>query len=82
MSLTYGYDLKKGDKMLEAPEKTSELLTLVTQPGALLANHFPFCAVSGLSLLCQVSSDLMVLFSTPYSLMDTIHQLRTTGANS
>ncbi len=52
MSLAYGYDLKKGDKMLEAPEKASELLVPVLQPGALLVNYFPFCAVSSSSLLC------------------------------
>ncbi|KAI0273084.1 cytochrome P450 [Russula aff. rugulosa BPL654] len=42
MTLTYGYNLKKSDKMLEAPEKALEMLTPVLQPGALLVNHFPF----------------------------------------
>ena len=46
MSLTYGYDLKKGDKLLEAPEKASEIIIPVFQPGASLVNHFPLCAVS------------------------------------
>ena len=47
MSLTYGYDLKKGDKMLEAPEKASKCMEPVLQPGALLVNYLPFCAVFG-----------------------------------
>jgi cytochrome P450 len=42
MSLTYGYDIKKGDKMLEAPEKASEFMEPVLQPGALLVNYLPF----------------------------------------
>ena len=46
MSLTFGYDLKKNDRMLEAPHKVSELMKLLLQPGASLVNHFPFCAVS------------------------------------
>jgi len=47
MSLTYGYDLKKGDKMLEAVEKASELMNPIFQPGALLVNHLPFRAGFG-----------------------------------
>jgi hypothetical protein len=47
MSLTYGYDLKKGDKMLEAPERASEFMERVLQPGASLANYLPLCAVFG-----------------------------------
>lgn len=46
MSVTYGYDLKKNDKMLEAPEKAIEYLKPVLQPGASLVNHLPFCAAS------------------------------------
>jgi hypothetical protein len=46
MSVAYGYDVKKGDKLLEAPEKASEILTPVIQPGAALVNYFPLCAVS------------------------------------
>ena len=53
MSLTYGYDIEKADKMLEAPENASEILTRVIEPGATLVNYFTFCAVSGFSsLLC------------------------------
>jgi hypothetical protein len=43
MSLTYGYDLKKKDKMLEAPEQAFKLMGPVFRPGAL--NYLPFCAV-------------------------------------
>ena len=52
MSLTFGYDLKKGDKILEAPEKVSKLMEPVLQPGALLANYLPFRAVFGSSISC------------------------------
>ena len=45
MSLTYGYDLKDGDKILEAPRQNSKLLAPLTLPGAALVNHLPFCAV-------------------------------------
>jgi hypothetical protein len=79
MSLTYGYDLKKGDKLLEAPEKTSEVIKQVIQPGALLVNYFPLCAVSGFTPV--MLAVLIVTFSAVYSFMGTIHQLRTTGGN-
>jgi hypothetical protein len=46
MSVTYGYDLKKGDKFLEATKMASELVTPVIQPGGSLVNYFPLCAVS------------------------------------
>lgn len=48
MSLTYGYDLKKGDKMLEATEMASKLMEPILQPGGSLVNHLPFCTVFGL----------------------------------
>jgi hypothetical protein len=44
MSLTYGYDLKDDDKMLEAPIQTVKLVAPLVLPGAALVNHFPFCA--------------------------------------
>jgi hypothetical protein len=46
MSLTYGYDLKDGDKILEAPAQASELFSPVVVPGAVLVNHLPFCAIT------------------------------------
>ena len=46
MSLTYGYDLKDGDKMLEAPHQTTTLMGPLVLPGAALVNNLPFCAVS------------------------------------
>jgi hypothetical protein len=80
MSLTYGYDIKKGDKMLEAPEKASEFMEPVLQPGALLVNYLPFCAVFGfISIVLVVPNST---FSAAYSFMGAIHQLRTSGANS
>ena len=46
MSLTYGYDLKDGDKILEAPAQIHELLSPVLLPGASLVNHLPFRAIT------------------------------------
>jgi hypothetical protein len=44
MSLTYGYDLKEDDKILEAPTQASKIHAPLLLPGAALVNHFPFCA--------------------------------------
>jgi hypothetical protein len=44
MSLTYGYDLKAGDKMLEVPIQIIKLVAPLILPGAALVNHFPFSA--------------------------------------
>ncbi|KAN0109867.1 cytochrome P450 [Russula decolorans] len=41
MSLTYGYDLKDGDKILEAPLQTTRLMAPLVLPGAALVNHVP-----------------------------------------
>ena len=46
MSLTYGYDLKDRDKILEAPVQASKILGPLILPGATLVNHLPFCAVA------------------------------------
>jgi hypothetical protein len=46
MSVTYGYDLKDGDKILEAPVQTGELLSPLMLPGTTLVNHLPFCAIT------------------------------------
>jgi hypothetical protein len=48
MSLTYGYDLKEGDKILEASVQVAEIHAPLVRPGATLVNHLPFCAVSNL----------------------------------
>jgi hypothetical protein len=46
MSLTYGYDLKYGDKMLEAPHETTRLMAPLVLPGAALVNHVPIRTIS------------------------------------
>ena len=46
MSIAFGYDLKKGDKMVEAPDQIIKLLAPFSVPGAALVNYFPFCALS------------------------------------
>ena len=45
MSLTYGYDLKGGDKILDAPVQANELLSPLVLPGATLVNQLPFCTI-------------------------------------
>ena len=46
MSLTYGYDLNDhGDEFMTAPIESSELVSRVILPGAVLVNQLPFCTV-------------------------------------
>ena len=52
MSLTYGYDLKDGDKILEAPAQLSEMMSPLVLPGGALVNHLPFCAFFNSFLPC------------------------------
>jgi hypothetical protein len=54
MSLTYGYDLKDGDKILEAPVQMAELFSPLLLPGACLVNHLPFCAIT--RFICHTPS--------------------------
>ena len=58
MSLIYGYDLKDGDKILEAPAQTNELLSPLLLPGGSLVNHLPFCAIT-----CFIPAILLVSHS-------------------
>jgi hypothetical protein len=46
MSLAYGYDLKDGDEMLEAPVKAAEIMIPLILPGAAMVNHIPICTLS------------------------------------
>jgi hypothetical protein len=46
MSLTLGYDLKDGDKILEAPKELNSILRRLAPAGIAQAYLFPFCAVS------------------------------------
>ena len=55
MSLTYGYDLKHGDKILEAPVQTGEILSPLLLPGGALVNHLPFRAPSNFPVMVVVS---------------------------
>jgi hypothetical protein len=79
MSVTYGYDLKYGDKILDSPVQLAKMLTRLIQPGSALVNYLPFCAVFSF-----IPAFLVVphsFFSAPHSFMGPIFQLRTTGAN-
>jgi hypothetical protein len=46
MSITFGYDLKKGDRMVEASDEITKLMTPFAVPGTALVNYFPFCTLS------------------------------------
>ncbi len=79
MSVTYGYDLKHGDKILEAPEWAVEILSSLTLPGAALVNHLPFCTVSDFVPGILVVSHNR--FSAAHSFVGPILQLQTIGTN-
>jgi hypothetical protein len=61
MSLTYGYDLKDGDKILEAPTGAAETLSPLLLPGGALINHLPFCTISNFIIPIIMVSDSYVL---------------------
>jgi hypothetical protein len=62
MSLTFGYDLKDGDKILEAPNQLNSILRELAPAGIALVYLFPFCAVPISSLLAtSISEPLSVL---------------------
>jgi hypothetical protein len=58
MSFTYGYDLKDGDKILEAPVQTNEFLSPLLVPGATLVNHLPFCTITRFIPAIPPASDI------------------------
>lgn len=45
MSVVYGYDLKSGDEILEAPIQAAKLMSQLLSPGRALVNYLPFRAV-------------------------------------
>jgi hypothetical protein len=75
MSLTYGYDLEDGDKILEAPAQMSKIHSPLLRPGAVLVNYFPFCAVSNFILAMSVVSH-------GYFQCDTFHHGSHTSATN
>ena len=50
MSITFGYELQKSDRMVEAPDQITKLMRPFTIPGPALVNYLPFCALSDSSL--------------------------------
>jgi len=56
MSFTYGYDLKDGDKILEAPNQANEITSPLLIPGGALVNDLPFCTISNFILAIRVAS--------------------------
>ena len=79
MSVTYGYDLKDGDKILRPQEWAAEILSPLLLPGAALVNHLPFCAVSNFVPAILVVSHSR--FSTANVFLGPILQLQTIGTN-
>jgi hypothetical protein len=52
MSLTFGYDLKDGDKILEAPKQFNILLRELASAGIPILYLLPFCAVLNFISAC------------------------------
>ena len=53
MSLTFGYDLKDGDKFIEASNQlTSELRPLLIPARGAVVNLLPFCTDLDLDFAC------------------------------
>ena len=52
MSLTFGYDLTDGDKILEALDQQTKILNKLAPGIGAPVNLFPFCAVSKLLPAC------------------------------
>jgi hypothetical protein len=52
MSIAYGYDLKEGDRILEAPVQASDIMAPLVLPGGALVNLLPICAFPASSLSC------------------------------
>jgi hypothetical protein len=61
MSLTFGYDVIDGDKILEAPLQMIKMLAPLALPGGALVNYLPFCAV--LNFLLRQQFLTAILFS-------------------
>jgi hypothetical protein len=72
MSVAYGYDLREGDKILEAPVQATKLLSELLSPGRTLVNYIPFRAVI---LFLPSSHASQLFFSAVYSFMGPILQL-------
>jgi hypothetical protein len=64
MSLTYGYDLKEDDKILEAPVQAGEIMSPLLLPGGALVNHLSFCAPS--NFIRSPGNSASQLFSVRY----------------
>jgi hypothetical protein len=72
MSVVYGYDLKGGDKILEAPVQLTKLMSRLLSPGRALVNYLPFCAVLN---FVHTSHTSQLFFSEIHSFMCTVLQL-------
>lgn len=69
MSLTYGYDLKDGDKISEALVQTDKLLSPFFRPRAPIT-YLPFCTVPNLITACW--QRLTAKFSAAHSFVGSI----------
>ena len=57
MSLTFSYDLKDGDKILEAPNQLNSILRGLAPAGIAPLQLLPYCAVSSFILLANSVSE-------------------------
>jgi hypothetical protein len=62
MSLTYGYDMKEGDKILEAPLQMIKILAPLTLPGGAVVNYLPFCALLNYIIALSVNASQLCYF--------------------
>jgi hypothetical protein len=75
MSLTFGYDLKDGDKILESSNQFASMMRPLIAPArGALVNILPFGAVAKSLHACSIS---WPFFSAPHPFMGPILQLRT-----
>ena len=71
MSLTFGYDMKDGDKILEASNQFTGILRPLVVPGrGAVVNHFPFCTVFTFILSCLWR--FMAVFSASHPFMGPV----------
>ena len=80
MSLTFGYDLKDGDRIIEASDQFSSILRpLVVPARGALVNAFPICAVFNLMFARLLR--FIAVFSAPHPFVGPILQLQTISSN-
>ena len=75
MSLTYGYDMTDGDKILEPSLQLIKMLAPLTLPGGALVNYLPFCAGFNFISATPAVPHSDFIFSATHSFLGPILQL-------